>query len=425
MTNTSVRIQYTRLAKRLFAAAWIVFAASVGVVAALTALPRPPGPLGATRPWGTAFEVAVLWLPLAALLLALFGLVMWIWRRKRTGLVEVRPGRLTVPAASGHEVIGSKDSAAGLAVPRPVGAEAWVETKDGRKITIAVADLSTADSLIEALALDAAHRRYEMRWNRKGNQIAVGFVAYTVFGLALGVPLWLRMDTQRTEGEVSEWVSRLGLFLILGQFSLLPLAIAWAIRRFAGYRVTVGTDGVAIYRGRTARFVPFSEVTEVRDSSAAPLGHNLVLELSGGREERIWANPDDALLRAALLRRLETALDAATRRAAEAEGRGRGIDLPGRDGRSIAEWKAALQRQVDQGMGYRNASLPLDSCRHVLEDPQAPPEQRLAAALALAGSEETRGHLDEVAEASADPVLRARLECITRKRLTGRVWRGV
>ena len=92
-----------------------------------------------------------------------------------------------------------------------------------------------------------------------------------------------------------------------------------------------------------------------------------------------------------------------------------GIGLALLAGRTIDAWRSALVGLVERGGDYREASLTLDDLARVLEDPSAPAEQRIGAALglrSLRGSEGAEAALTRIriaAAATANPRVRIAL----------------
>jgi len=85
-----------------------------------------------------------------------------------------------------------------------------------------------------------------------------------------------------------------------------------------------------------------------------------------------------------------------------------------RQGRSDEEWREALRELVKHRGDYRKAAVPKERVRALLQDPAAPPEQRLGAAVALVEAEdpEARRILVSISENIADPELRDAIDSL-------------
>ena len=82
-----------------------------------------------------------------------------------------------------------------------------------------------------------------------------------------------------------------------------------------------------------------------------------------------------------------------------------------REGRSDEEWREALRALVAHQGEYRRATVPRERVKEILEDPAAPPEQRLGAAVALVEAADREAHriLVRVSDGVANPELRGPL----------------
>lgn len=177
---------------------------------------------------------------------------------------------------------------------------------------------------------------------------------------------------------------------------------------FFGLRVTVGADGVLVAWPllRRARFVAHREIARVE----APDRDTVVLVLHGGRRYTIHTRPhprQQGTEQAALLERLTDAWEA-YRAGVSPDALG----LLARAGRDALDWVRQLRALGDgRGGGYRGIGLTPDHLFRIAEDPSAPRETRVGAALALRGAldDEGRARLRIAAEASAAPQVRVAL----------------
>jgi hypothetical protein len=154
---------------------------------------------------------------------------------------------------------------------------------------------------------------------------------------------------------------------------LLALACFIAVKATAQPEVTIGTDGLSIKRAFQETFVPFEELAEIR-----PAGLGLLVRYRSGRTFTIFspAGVGPERFEALMLRIREVS-------AARVDGRQPALELLDRRGRSVPEWRAALADLGRRGTSYRAAGLSVEDLEAVIGSPDASPERRLAAAVAL------------------------------------------
>lgn len=175
--------------------------------------------------------------------------------------------------------------------------------------------------------------------------------------------------------------------------------------------LAIGADGIAWREGGQPRFVAHRDVRDAQLGASAQLvgGTALVLTTEGG-EVRIPLGPiEPADVHAALAHVLAARGEA--RAAASALGRG---------GRDFAKWQDALRDAM--ASDYRKPGVPKVRVLEILEDPHAPADQRLGAALALAATDPDRARAlaQQAARAAADPELSEALEAFAEDRLDAR-----
>jgi hypothetical protein len=204
------------------------------------------------------------------------------------------------------------------------------------------------------------------------------------------------------------------------------VAIAVAISAFLLYRIVqfmgsptvlVGTDGIAIQRGRWRRYVPYRRVTAVE---RYPLGVRIQTREGAAILLPTWthASVQAAQPSASAADRSAAQLDEARRdvlheriRVAMASGGGdlgrAELALLDRAGRTLERWREDLGRLLE-GANYRGVGLDHDSLEQVVSDPAAAPSRRVAAAFALSktGDRAVRERARIVTEACADERLR-------------------
>lgn len=87
------------------------------------------------------------------------------------------------------------------------------------------------------------------------------------------------------------------------------------------------------------------------------------------------------------------------------------LDVLARNARPIGEWRRALTGVMTKS-GYRSAGHDLEEVMRIVEDPRAPAEQRVAAAVAVRphGGAAVQERIRVAALASVEPRLRVTLE---------------
>jgi hypothetical protein len=140
--------------------------------------------------------------------------------------------------------------------------------------------------------------------------------------------------------------------------------------------VVVGTDGVSFRRGFRERFFSFAELEEVR---VGAYGVHFVLRDRKSPLLFSMTGVSNARIEALKLR-IREAMDA--RSAAPTLT----LDKLDRAGRSVPEWRASLAALARRGVDYRATGLSAEDLDALLTSPDATPERRLAAAVALSAS---------------------------------------
>ena len=172
------------------------------------------------------------------------------------------------------------------------------------------------------------------------------------------------------------------------------------VKLVAGNTIVLGTDGIRWGKLRR-KFIAYADIASLR--VVRPLGafsnHQLIIEAKDGVTEhkiRLRGFVKDAS------KIVEERLRGALEHSAD-------ILMPqlDRQGRSDEEWREALRELVKHRGDYRKAAVPKERVRALLQDPAAPPEQRLGAAVALVEAEdpEARRILVSISENIADPEL--------------------
>ncbi len=171
--------------------------------------------------------------------------------------------------------------------------------------------------------------------------------------------------------------------------------------------LAIGADGIAWREGREPRFVAHRDIRDARFGPGAGSGGlQLVLTTAAGEVPINLGPIEPAKVHAALAHVLVARGEA--RAAANALARG---------GRDFAAWEQSLRDAMVSD--YRKPGVPKVRVVEILEDPHAPADQRLGAAIALATSDPDRARtlaLD-AARAAADPALAEALEAFADARL--------
>lgn len=275
----------------------------------------------------------------------------------------------------------------GLVVPADKRLELFLN--GGDKLIAAIPNEYDAQALLSALGLDSARRRVAVKLGSVPAQLTYGclMIPLTFFGMIMLLTL---LDVP----------DRFFKTMLPGLF---PLMLLLAIRAARPVEVIVGTDGVGLRRAWTRRFIPYSALrsAEIDDDS------NLVLKMLSGKE--ITLNNGDEPARRALSARIREAMQA--QGDGSAEGRAE-LDLLELRGRSLHAWRDALKGLAARPGDYRRAGIPEEMLLSVIEDPDAAPERRIGAAVALraSGRKDAAPRIRVAAEACASERVRVALE---------------
>ncbi|XXY50107.1 hypothetical protein WME91_03020 [Sorangium sp. So ce269] len=390
---------------------WLFLAASAAAVLFVReadSMSRDVFTTGASGVYGLVFGVAYL-------LNAYFGPDRAPGRNKLlAGTVEIDADVVTLDRATDHTRIPRRQLEGGyLDVAR---GECWavLRQRSADAVWIRVRDVEEGRALLRAAGLAVEQHVFRTRLVSvaeevlsPGARVAVWLVA--IYGtMALG---WAASRGLASDASGAVIAAALGLCCVVA-YGVLKLALPRA--------ALVGTDGISLRSFRARRFVPYSSVAAVRaDGRGVWLdqrsGPPLLLATVPRLSRRLLASmPKGARLGAAtevLLHRLQESMavaapsDASAARFADLDRRGRPIDA----------WRVALEALVRGATGvgqYRRASVTEDDIVRVLDDVAAPPERRIAAAMALTASDDpaVRGRVRIAASACANEALRHALE---------------
>jgi hypothetical protein len=185
--------------------------------------------------------------------------------------------------------------------------------------------------------------------------------------------------------------------------SLLPFlfgvfALAFVLGPFVRPKLTIGTDGVLVEHWGRREFFPHA-TTQVTSEGPA-----IVLSCEDGRRQIRTTGFDEA---STIMRRIEEA------RSGGGIAPANGVEALERRGRAVSEWRAAIRAKLGDESGYREgAPLVTRDLVELVENPSAPLETRLAAALGVGAGEdlEARRRVRVASETCAHPRVRIALE---------------
>ncbi|MEP7121052.1 MAG: hypothetical protein ABJE95_09090 [Byssovorax sp.] len=302
-------------------------------------------------------------LGLGALAAVVLGVAAFVFNRSwfaprgvircdRNDLVIERGGLRRVPLA---------EVETGFVVPTRAGTSVELHLKGGDVIDVGVRAADEAAALLRSARVDVARQRCRIQLVDQNARLFIalftaGALAYCSLP-ALGIlAVLFRGDT-----GALVWAC------------LLALSTVVALRGTALPELTIGTDGIAFKRGFRETFVPFEELVEIR-----PAGLGILVRTRDGRSRTIFSPAGVGPERfEALLLRIREAM------AARAQGRQPALELLDRRGRSVREWRVALAEVARRGTSYRDVGISIDDLEAVIGSPDATPERRLAAAVAL------------------------------------------
>jgi hypothetical protein len=301
-------------------------------------------------------------------------------RRVTPGWLEVTPDYITVADARGERLVSRRRIVGALVVDRRIGVvvepRVEIELDDGDRVAFRPDDLAEARAIVEALGFGPRGRRVRSRLGRPMARALNPLLAsvsnfFAFFVVILGAAALAPRATTDSMGGI----------IVLSLIAVTSVFYAFAVRAARQPEAVVGDDSVRLERGFGSRLLRLGD----------PLG--LERRALVDQERRV------AVERLAAER---------ARLAPPAERR----ELFAREGSSIAEWRSRLEAAIGGG-SYRGAPLSLDDARATLGCPEASPEQRVGAAMALrvAGQPElVRVAVDNAADGRVRVALEAALE---------------
>ncbi len=183
----------------------------------------------------------------------------------------------------------------------------------------------------------------------------------------------------------------------LGWLLFASFALAVVVAKVvASPRVVLGADGLRVERALSRRFVRYADIEDVRRSGRAS---GLVLRLVSGEAISLPMVAQDDESVASVEARI-----AAGR--ARADGDGGLATLLARGGRSMEQWRSDLAALARAPRGFRAIAVTPEALAEELEKASAPPEVRVAAALALEAIEPGSPRVRVAIDTCADEELR-------------------
>lgn len=388
-----VKRSFTGWSARLGKIARWMAGLSLGTVAALASI------------FPSAGDVREVLTPL--LLAALVGIftapVIWIagWvakvigRRSDAALRVVEGGLEVSYTRSGkRKRFEPSEVVSGMVVPLPdaeVGApaaELRLLLANGDLLRLSLDSVEDGDALVEALALGPGQRRLVFGWSRIFSRILAAVGAYFLTSMPLLV-VASALEGTAIHGMVAfTWM--VAPFFFAG----------WASRQVRR-EVVAGTDGIEARVGRKRHAFRFADVETMEVRSRE------VVFVVDGDEVVVPLDMDDPRQAKALAHRLELAWE----HFQQVVGSG-GAERFLRGELTFEAWKEKLTRLLKGAATMREAPLRVEDAYRVLEDPEADPEARAGAALALsvAGDEDDRQRVRVAIESTTRPKVRVALD---------------
>ncbi|MAQ16194.1 MAG: hypothetical protein CMN30_15565 [Sandaracinus sp.] len=309
--------------------------------------------------------------------------------------VSFADGGVSVHRGEATKRYDAETIVSGVVIPRDDGAELRLVLRNGDLLRLRLDELATAEAALRALRLGPGEKRVAVRWSRFIHVFLAAFGGMMVASLPM---VFLMARAQGTPLHVAFSL----LFLVAPYF-----AAGWAGRRVRR-TVIAGTDGL---RGRVGGKRFAIRFADVRSLEARE--HQILIHHAGGTLT-LPLDADDAALARALRHRLEQAWERYRERG------GSRSEIFARGDETFAEWKTRLATLLRRDAGHRQAAVRQEDAEAVLHDPEADPEARAGAALALAwgdGAQDRQQKVRVAVEGVASPRVRVALDAAARGEL--------
>lgn len=319
--------------------------------------------------------------------------VVWFLRSPKPGEVAVENGALfvrggSIPLASVTNALFVPRLVRGFRVPT-----VEIDLAKGDRVAIQTSTEEEARALVDVLGFGPHGRAVTIDTAspaRRMLHILLGIGAYYIGSFAAMIPLFIVLAL----GHFGEPPAFTGL--LLGPAAI--LAHTWLKTLARAPSLTVGEDGVVLRTGRKRRVIPRADLVGVEQYVP---GAPALLKLRNGGSHALAGSSIDIERRAAAARLVWE------RFFAEPPAPIRAAEL-GRNGRSVADWRAHVRSLFESG--YRTAGTTIDDASAILHSPNATPDERVGAALALRVAGEPPERVRVAASAMVDDRVRVALE---------------
>lgn len=380
-----VKRRFLRWSGRLRKAARWTATGSVAVLAILSGI----YPAASTVPFVLDLVLALAMLGIVAAPLPFVLSQIMLLLPGRKAHVDASNSGLVMAIGKRERTVTAEDIVLAVVVPGRKGAELRVTLSSGDEYVVTTDSVAAADALLAALALDPHRHRVDLEWNPWAARIGGAMTGFLTAACTLSGAI-IAVDGTRLVVPVA--------FL----FIVAPFLAAGYFGRRVGHRVSIGSDGVWAKHG-FGKAVQL-HMGEVRSVSSD--GTHLVFERVSGEPVRVSLADLDPARQALLLSRAQQAL------ARFAELAGSRAEPFVRGVRSFDEWKQAITALLPKEVTFRSAAMRREDALRVVEDPTAPADARVGAALALMNeaTDDERLRVRVAADSSAYPKVRVALE---------------
>jgi len=360
---------------------------------------------------------------LGLILSAIFGTKLLKARRDRArrlpGVVEIGESEISVSTGVTPRRIALARVEDGFSEPSGL---VNLRLDDGEVLVFDAGSVDGADRVLQRAGVDVSRRTLRVPLtSAAASQVAgVALASIGIFGLGLAVLFWLMMLSIGV-GKLftsSDLGHELGAFVVLvPSFLALIWGISWLVGALRTPHVVVGADGVTVERASKTSFVPYRDVTLVKvDAHGVRIerkhGSAVLLRTTKSGDAPLPTgevvpapNETEGALRQRVL--FDRIKQAASENAAPPS-----VDALDRGNKSLAVWRSEVKRITEQAAGYRSQGLSRALLHELLANGAAPPERRIAVALALGDSqdESDKQRVRIAIDTCADEAVKAALE---------------